>query len=146
MPDMETYFRETVTRVREYSDKPIVLRSHPRFRENLHFPVKDVEWFKQQNCEWNIAKQVQQTYDSFDLENQLKETHFTVSYSSNAGINSVIQGIPSVVSEHSLAYGVTSTFSDLRYPDREDWLVDMCNIEWFADEIVEQWLRLRQKL
>lgn len=146
MPDMETYFRETVTRVREYSDKPIVLRSHPRFRENLHFPVKDVEWFKQQNCEWNIAKQVQQTYDSFDLENQLKETHFTVSYSSNAGINSVIQGIPSVVSEHSLAYGVSSTFSDLRYPDREDWLVDMCNIEWFADEIVEQWLRLRQKL
>ena len=146
MPDMETYFRETVTQVREYSDKPIVLRSHPRFRENLHFPVKDVEWFKQQNCEWNIAKQVQQTYDSFDLENQLKETHFTVSYSSNAGINSVIQGIPSVVSEHSLAYGVTSTFSDLRYPDREDWLVDMCNIEWFADEIVEQWLRLRQKL
>jgi hypothetical protein len=146
MPDMETYFRETVTRVREYSDKPIVLRSHPRFRENLHFPVKDVEWFKQQNCEWNIAKQVQQTYDSFDLENQLKETHFTVSYSSNAGINSVIQGIPSVVSEHSLAYGVTSTFSDLRYPDREDWLVDMCNIEWFADEIGEQWLRLRQKL
>ena len=146
MPDMETYFRETVTQVREYSDKPIVLRSHPRFRENLHFPVKDVEWFKQQNCEWNIAKQVQQTYDSFDLENQLKETHFTVSYSSNAGINSVIQGIPSVVSEHSLAYGVSSTFSDLRYPDREDWLVDMCNIEWFADEIVEQWLRLRQKL
>ena len=146
MPDMETYFRETVTRIREYSDKPIVLRSHPRFRENLHFPVKDVEWFKQQNCEWNIAKQVQQTYDSFDLENQLKETHFTVSYSSNAGINSVIQGIPSVVSEHSLAYGVSSTFSDLRYPDREDWLVDMCNIEWFADEIVEQWLRLRQKL
>ena len=123
-----------------------MLRSHPRFRENLHFPVKDVEWFKQQNCEWNIAKQVQQTYDSFDLENQLKETHFTVSYSSNAGINSVIQGIPSVVSEHSLAYGVSSTFSDLRYPDREDWLVDMCNIEWFADEIGEQWLRLRQKL
>jgi len=24
--------------------------------------------------------------------------------------------------------------------------VDMCNIEWFADEIGEQWLRLRQKL
>ena len=146
MPDMETYFRETVTQVREYSDKPIVLRSHPRFRENLHFPVKDAEWFKQQNCEWNIAKQVQQTYDSFDLENQLKETQLTVSYCSNADINSVIQGIPSIVSEHSLAYGVTSTFEELRRPDREDWLVDMCNIEWFADEIGEQWLKIRQKL
>jgi hypothetical protein len=34
----------------------------------------------------------------------------------------------------------------LRYLDREDWLIDMANIEWFADEIGDQWLRIRQKL
>ena len=146
MPDMETYFKETVIKIREHSGKPIVLRSHPRFRENLHFPVKDAEWFKQQNCEWNIAQQVHETYDSFDFEHQLKETALTVSYSSNAGVSSVIQGIPSVVSEHSLAYGVTSTFSQARSPDREDWIIDMANIEWLADEIGDQWLRIRQKL
>ena len=143
MPAMETYFKNTVTEIRKYSDKPIVLRSHPRFRERIHFAVEDENWFLNNNCEWNIAKHVQKTYDSFDLEDQLKETCYTVSYSSNAGISSIIQGIPSVVSEHSLAYDMSSNFNELKYPDREDWLINMANVEYFADEIGSQWQRIR---
>ena len=146
MPDMETYYKNTVTEIRKYSDKPIVLRSHPRFRERVHFPIEDEKWFLDNNCEWNIAKHVQKTYDSFDLEDQLKETYFTVSFSSNAGISSIIQGIPTVVSKHSLAYDMSSSFNELNYPDREDWLINMANIEYFPNEIDIQWQRIRQKL
>jgi len=146
MPDMETYYKNTVTEIRKYSDKPIVLRSHPRFRERVHFPIEDEKWFLDNNCEWNIAKHVQKTYDSFDLEDQLKETYFTVSFSSNAGISSIIQGIPTVASKHSLAYDMSSSFNELNYPDRDDWLINMANIEYFPNEIDIQWQRIRQKL
>ncbi len=146
MPDMETYYQNTVTEIRKYSDKPIVLRSHPRFRERVHFPIEDEKWFLDNNCEWNIAKHVQKTYDSFDLEDQLKETYFTVSFSSNAGISSIIQGIPTVASKHSLAYDMSSSFNELNYPDRDNWLINMANIEYFPNEIDIQWQRIRQKL
>lgn len=146
MPDMDTYFRNTVTQIRKNYDNPIVLRAHPRFRENLHFSISDPGWYKEQNCEWNVAKHVQKTYDSFDLEDQLKETFLTVSFSSNAGVNSIIKGIPSIVSEHSLAWDMSSTMREVRCFARSEWLIKMCNIEWRADEIGTQWQRLRTKL
>ena len=93
---MDTYFRNTVEEIREWSNKPIVLRAHPRYRERIHFPIADEQWYIDRDCEWQIAKKVQETYDSFDLEDQLKETNLTVSYSSNAGVNSIIQGIQRV--------------------------------------------------
>lgn len=146
MPDMDTYFQETVTNIRKIYDKPIVIRSHPRFRENLHFQLTDPNWYKEQNCEWNIAKHVQKTYDSFDLEDQLRETYLTVSHSSNAGITSILRGVPAVVTPHSLAWKVGSTLKERRFVTREKWLIEMCNIEWRADEIGVQWQRIRQKL
>ena len=146
MPDMDTYFRNTVEEIRQWSSKPIVLRAHPRYRERVHFPIADEQWYKDQGCEWQIAKKVQETYDSFDLEDQLKETNLTVSYSSNAGVNSIIQGIPAVVSKHSLAYEMTSTYKETMCARRENWLIKMCNIEWLPDEIGTQWRRIRSKL
>jgi len=146
MPDMDTYYKSTITEVRKYTDKPIVVRSHPRFREGLHWAC-DSEWYKQQDVTWNIPKHIQQTYDSFDLEHMLKHTHCTISHSSNAGISSIIAGVPAVVSESSLAYEVSTEMNNwLSKPDRANWLNKMSYIEWFPDEIETQWLRIRKKL
>ena len=146
MPDMNTYYKQTVEQIRKITDKPIVLRSHPRYRENLHFAC-DMQWFAQQGCEWNIPKHIQQTYDSFDLEHMLKHTLFTVSHSSNAGITSVMHGVPAVVSESSLAYEVGTAMGKwLSTPDRHVWINRLCYTEWYADEIHKQWSRLRDYL
>tara|TARA_B100001093_G_scaffold387664_1_gene373687 strand:+ start:736 stop:1590 length:855 start_codon:yes stop_codon:yes gene_type:complete len=146
MPDMDTYYKDTIAEVRKYTDKPIVVRSHPRYREGLHWSC-DSAWYKEQGVTWNIPKHVQQTYDSFDLEHMLKHTYCTISHSSNAGISSVIAGVPAVVSEHSLAYDVgTKLDTYLSKPDRMNWINRMSYIEWFPDEIGTQWLRLREKL
>ena len=146
MPDMDTYYRNTITEIRKVTDKPIVVRSHPRYRESLHWAC-DMQWYKEQGVTWNIPKHVQQTYDSFDLEHMLKHTHFTVSHSSNAGITSIIHGVPAVVSESSLAYEVGSKMDSwLSKPDRHNWLNRMTYTEWFADEIGLQWNRIRAKL
>ena len=146
MPDMDAYYRNTITEIRKFTDKPIVVRSHPRYRESLHWAC-DKQWYTEQDVTWNIPKHVQQTYDSFDLEHMLKHTQFTVSHSSNAGITSVIHGVPAIVSEHSLAYDVgTSMGGWLSKPDRHNWLNRMTYTEWFADEIGVQWNRIRNKL
>jgi len=146
MPDMDTYYKTTIEEVRKFTDKPIVVRSHPRFREGLHWAC-DTDWYKVRDVTWNIPKHVQQTYDSFDLEHMLKHTYCTISHSSNAGISSVIAGVPAVVSEHSLAYEVgTEMGTWLSKPDRANWLNKMSYIEWFPDEIGTQWIRLREKL
>ena len=146
MPDMDTYYRNTIREIRQVTDKPIVVRSHPRFRESLHWAC-DMQWYKEQGVTWNIPKHVQQTYDSFDLEHMLKHTHFTVSHSSNAGITSIIHGVPAVVSESSLAWDVSTKMDSwLSKPDRHNWLNRMSYTEWFADEIDVQWNRLRNKL
>jgi len=146
MPDMDAYYRNTITEIRKFTDKPIVVRSHPRYRESLHWAC-DMQWYTEQGVTWNIPKHVQQTYDNFDLEHMLKHTHFTVSHSSNAGITSVIHGVPAVVSEHSLAYDVgTSMGGWLSKPNRHVWLSRMTYTEWFADEIGVQWNRIRAKL
>jgi hypothetical protein len=128
------------------TDKPIVVRSHPRFRESLHWSC-DMLWYKEQGVTWNIPKHIQRTYDSFDLEHMLKHTYFTVSHSSNAGISSIIAGVPAVVSNHSLAYDVGSEMLEpLAKPDRNNWINRISYTEWLADEIGEQWLRIREKL
>jgi len=146
MPVMDYYYRDTIEQVRKVTDKPIVVRSHPRYRESLHWNC-DMQWYKDNNVIWNIPKHVQQTYDSFDLEYMLKHTHFTVSHSSNAGITSVIHGVPAVVSESSLAWDVSTNMNSwLSKPDRHNWLNRMSYTEWFADEIGVQWSRIRNKL
>jgi hypothetical protein len=143
---MDTYYKETILAVRKVTDKPIVVRSHPRFREGLHWSC-DMNWYKNQSVTWNIPKHIQQTYDSFDLEHMLKHTYFTVSHSSNAGLNSIINGVPAVVSESSLAYEVGSKIDKwLSKPDRNNWLRRISYVEWFADEIDVQWRRIRAKL
>ena len=143
MPDMDTYYRNTIAEIRRVTDKPIVVRSHPRYRESLHWSC-DMQWYKDQGVTWNIPKHVQQTYDSFDLEHMLKHTHFTVSHSSNAGITSIIHGVPAVVSESSLAWDVSTKMDSwLSKPERRNWLNKLCYIEWYADEIDTQWKRLR---
>ena len=145
MPDMETYYKDTVLQVRKNNDRPIVIRSHPRYREGLHFSC-DMDWFKEHNVIWNIPKQIQQTYDSFDLDNLFNHTYMTISYSSNAGITSILNGVPAVVGEQSLAHPMTSYTNTIMIPNREKWLQELSYIEWFPDEIDQQWLRIREFL
>lgn len=145
MPDMDTYYKQTIDAIRQFSDKPIVVRSHPRFREGLHWAC-DQSWYKDQGVTWNIPKHIQETYDSFDLEHMLKHTHYTVSHSSNAGLTSILHGVPAVVSESSLAYDMGSAHDALRYMDREEWINKLCYVEYYPDEIQDQWRRLRNFL
>lgn len=149
MPDMDNYYKQTVLEIRKYTQRPIVIRSHPRFRENIFFKI-DTDFYKNFNIEWNTPKQIYKTYDSFDLEPLLAHCHCTISHSSNSGISSIIEGTPAIVSSESLAYDVANTnISDIEKlvkPDRQKWFLDMCHKEWLEEELEQAWINLRKLL
>ena len=65
----------------------------------------------------------------------------TISYSSNPGIHSIINGIPAFVGPSSLAYDVGNDIDFLHdiekplTPDRQQWLNDYAHTEWTVQEI-----------
>ena len=129
MPTLEHYVLDTVQKIRYHSNRKIIIRSHPR----CPLPAQ----LRLDNVFYEIPKQIQKTYDDFDLN--FHNAWAVVSWSSNPGIHAVMNGIPAFVGEQSLAYDVAnhdfSTIEMPNMPDRTQWLNDYANTEWSTEEI-----------
>ena len=132
MPRMSDWFMQTYREIRKHTDRPIIFRPHPRCRlEHIELGLKHV--IRQE------PRHVNGTYDSFDMG--FDNIHCTISYSSNPGIHSVIEGVPAFVSTHSLAYDVANDIDFLHdienplMPDRQQWLNDYAWTEFTVEEI-----------
>ena len=129
MPTLENYVLDTVQKIRQHSNRKIIIRSHPR----CPLPAQ----LRLDNVYYEIPKQIQKTYDDFDLN--FHNAWAVVSWSSNPGIHAVMNGIPAFVGEQSLAYDVAnhdlSTIEMPNMPDRTQWLNDYANTEWTTEEI-----------
>jgi hypothetical protein len=149
MPDMNTYYKQTVLEVKKYTDRPIVIRSHPRCRENVSFNI-DKDFYADNKVEFNAPKHIPKTYDNFDLESLLEQSYCAISHSSNSGLTSIIEGTPAIVSEESLAFSVATdkiqNINNLLKPNRDEWLIDLCHKEWCEDELEYAWVELRKQL
>lgn len=131
-PSMSTWFLKTYDEIRKYSKRPIIFRPHPRCR--LPEIERGLKYVYRQE-----PRQLGGTYDDFDLD--FNNIWATVSWSSNPGIHSVIEGVPAFVSTHSLAYDAANDVDFLHdietplMPDRTQWLNDYAHTEWTVDEI-----------
>ena len=132
MPSMSNWLIQTIDEIRKHTDRPIIFRPHPRC------PLPHIEKeFK--NVYRQDPQHVRGTYDDFDMG--FDNVHCTISYSSNPGIHSVIEGVPAFVSTHSLAYDVGNDIDFLHdienpvRPDRTQWLNDYAHTEWTIEEI-----------
>ena len=132
MPRMSNWFLNTYDEIRKHTDRPIIFRPHPRCRlEHIERGLRHV--IRQE------PQHVNGTYDSFDMG--FNDIHCTISYSSNPGIHSIIEGVPAFVSTHSLAYDVANDIDFLHdienpvMPDRTQWLNDYAHTEYTIEEI-----------
>ena len=132
MLPMSNWFLNTYDEIRKHTDRPIIFRPHPRCRlEHIERGLKHV--YRQE------PKHVNGTYDSFDMG--FNDIHCTISYSSNPGIHSIIEGVPAFVSPSSLAYDVANDIDflhDIEQPlmtDRTQWLNDYAWTEFTIEEI-----------
>jgi len=130
MPRMSNWFLETYDTIRKHTDRPIVFRPHPRCRlEHIESGLKHV--YRQDPVH------IGGTYDDFNLG--FDNVYCTVSWSSNPGIHSVINGVPAFVGPSSLAYDVAGHDLNLieytQTPDRTQWLNDYAWTEYTVEEI-----------
>ena len=132
MPRMSNWFLNTYDEIRKHTDRPIIFRPHPRCR--LEHIERGLRYVERQE-----PNHIANTYDDFDMG--FDNVWATISYSSNPGIHSCINGIPAFVSPSSLAYNVANDIDFLHNieqpltPDRTQWLNDYAHTEWTVEEI-----------
>lgn len=132
MPRMSQWIIDTITQIQKYSDRPIIFRPHPRCTlPHIEHEFKNV--YRQDPVKTSG------TYDNFDMS--FDNVWATVSYSSNPGPHSILNGVPAFVSNHSLAYDVANDIDflhDIDDPlrlDRTQWLNDYVWTEFTVEEI-----------
>ena len=127
IPNMTEWLTQTISIVQNNSDRPIVVRPHPRCK--LPIPVLPP------NVTVEQPQPVANTYDSFDMH---FDCHAVVNYNSGPGIQAAIAGVRSVVDSTSLAYPVSVGYADIEQPytiDRHLWLAQICHTEYTFDEL-----------
>ena len=125
--DQESWITQQVNQLKQYTDRPIVVRPHPRCRLNTaRLPA---------TVQFEIPHKLANTYDSFDMH---FDCHAVVNYNSGIGIQAAIAGVRPVVEIGSLAYPVGIGFADIEQPyskDRDLWLTQICHTEYTVDEL-----------
>lgn len=136
----EDWIMDQIAEIRSVSDRPIVIRPHPRspLQMDTLNPTITIE----------KPQKVANTYDSFDMH---FDYHAVVNYCSGPGIQAAISGTRPIVGTYSLAAPVSVSIGDLDKPydiDRDQWLVEICHTEYTLQEIKQGlWLkRLSQVL
>ena len=132
MPTMSNWFLKTYEEIRKHTQRPIIFRPHPRcMLPEIERGLRNV--YRQ------APTKLPGTYDDFDMS--YDRIHATVSYSSNPGVHSIINGIPAFVGTASLAYDASNDIDFLHdienpfMPDRTQWLNDYAHTEWTVQEI-----------
>ena len=128
LPPADQWLTQTIARIREHSDRPIVVRPHPRQRLA---PVPGVTIQQPQS--------LRGTYDEFDFRSSLGRAWAVVNENSGPGSQAVIDGVPAFVGADSMAVPVANTdFAHIekpRMPERSAWLEQLCHTEWTLGEI-----------
>jgi len=133
----EGWVVDQVQRLRTVTDRPIVVRPHPRSALDsaglVHLP-KDV-----------IIEQPQKIANTYDSYNLAFDCHAMVNHNSGPGIQAALAGTRPIVDSTSLAHPVSVTLDDIDRPydlDRDQWLVEICHTEYTVEEIQQGiWLR-----
>lgn len=132
MPSMSQWVMQTIDKIQSVSNRLIVFRPHPRC------PLPHIE-HEFRNVKRQDPRHIKGSYDDFDMG--FDNVWATVSYSSNPGIHSILEGVPAFVGTDSLAYDVANDINFLEKienplkPDRQQWLNDYANTEWTIEEI-----------
>jgi hypothetical protein len=129
--DMTQWVHDTVLLLRHYTDRPVVIRPHPR----CSIPLPPGSVVEQ-------PRRVANTYDAYDMH---FDCHAVVNYNSGPGIQAAIAGVRPVVDATSLAHPVGVDWASIEQPytvDRDLWLVQICHTEYTLQEIQQGlWLK-----
>ena len=133
--NMSDWVKNTISTLRNNTDRPITIRPHPRCRLMLNNLPSGVSI--------ESPKKLANTYDSYDMH---FDCHAVVNYNSGPGIQAAIAGSRPIVHSTSLAYPVSIGFADIEQPyitNRDLWLTQISHTEYTLNEL-EQGLWLNR--
>lgn len=125
MPVMSTWVRSQISKIREFSDRKIIVRHHPRSPISIIDPTVTLE----------SPVRIPNTYDNYNIDYNY---HCVINHNSGPSVQAAIHGVPIVCDESSLAYDVSNSIDQIEnlvFPDRSDWFLKLCHTEWTVDEI-----------
>ena len=138
--DVMEWCRATITEIRKYSDRKIVIRAHPGDRAAAQYLKLSLPNVK--------------ISTSPSLQTELDKAWATITYNSSPGVASAIEGVPVFVTDPnpkiSQAYDVANTdLSQIENPktfDRENWLNKLAMCHWNFEEVGagKAWQHMRE--
>ena len=130
LDSMETWIIDQVKQLRLITDRPIVIRPHPRSKLNR---------FKLETLLLGVVvEQPVRLANTYDAYNLAFDCHAMINYNSGPGIQAALAGTRPVVDSSSLAYPVSINIDDIEKSytvDRDQWLVEICHTEYTLKEI-----------
>ena len=134
LSSMESWILQQIQQLRAVTDRPILVRPHPRSPMHLlKLPA---------GVSLEQPRPVPNTYDGFDMH---FNCHAVVNYNSGPGIQAAISGCRPIVNQSSLAAPVGITLANIEQPyttDRQQWLIKICHTEYTVQELREGlWLK-----
>jgi len=126
-PQMSVWVSRSVQSIRQYTERPIIIRPHPRSPFSFSYPDAKVI----------TPRRVPNTYDDFNIHYGV---HCVVNHNSGPGVQAAIACTPIVVDSTSLASPVSDVLANIenpQLPDRADWFARLCHTEWTRDEIAQ---------
>jgi hypothetical protein len=125
--DHKNWIMQQINEIQQVSDRPIVIRAHPRS------PLKFTTLPDKITVE--TPQKIAGTYDSFNLH---FDYHAVVNFCSGPGIQAAISGTRPIVGQYSLAQPVAVAVDHIDRPytvDRDQWLIEICHTEYTLNEI-----------
>ncbi|NBP56490.1 hypothetical protein EBU71_08155, partial [bacterium] len=125
MPSVDRWVSEQIAEIRKFTDRKIIVRSHPRS------PLKHIP----ADCTYEQPQIIPNTYDDFNFR---LDYHCIVNHNSGVGVHCGISGVPVIVDSSSLAKPIGCSYDNITTPseqDRRDWFLRICHTEWTLDEI-----------
>jgi hypothetical protein len=134
LPSVEHWIVQQINKLKAVTDRPIVIRPHPRCQLDRTKLAQDI-----------VIEQPQKIANSYDSYNLAFDCYAMINYNSGPGIQAAMAGTRPIVDSSSLAYPVSIKLEDINQPytvNREQWLVEICHTEYTVDEIAQgQWAK-----
>lgn len=131
LPDPTTYAREVVARLREVTNRPIVYRPKPSWRDAV--PIK--------GCRYSTNTE--------HISAVLRGAWALVTHGSNASFEAALAGVPSIVLGNGIAKPLSSTdLGEIEAPrlgNRARWFASLAYCQWTLEEFEsgEAWAEIK---
>lgn len=129
--DQDEWLSNTISTIKKYSLRPVMLRMHPGDGSRL----KQIEKIKKR---YGATVRIS---EHENIRDALKNCWCSVGYASTPNVVSAIEGIPVYVEESNKSWAKDVCFTNLQLienppmPDRSEWIHQIANIHWSNEEV-----------